>query len=110
MADDLYEAVELERVADWRIKKAGEDPADSESRKAAELLQALADDLRTLVGSPAFVEYRAICHWLDEYDGVEDAAERAHAYRVGIGVEHFPASGEDYLRTLIRFARETFGA
>jgi hypothetical protein len=110
MTDDLQEAVELERIADWRIRKAGENPADRDNRAAARLLQKLADDLRGLVDSRAFVEYRAICHWLDEYEGMEDFAERAHAYRIGIGIEHFPVGGEEYLRILTRFAKETFGA
>jgi hypothetical protein len=107
--DDPEEAVELERIADWRIKKLGEDSSDTVSATAAKLLQKLADELRALTGSPAYAEYRAICGWLDEYDGREDFAERAHGYRLGIGVEHFPASGEEYLRTLTGFARETFG-
>ena len=110
MEGDPREVVELERVADWRIRKLGENPGDAESAVAAALLQKLADELRGLAGSPAYAEYRAICGWLDEYDGMEDFAERAHAYRVGIGVEHFPADGEAYLRVLTGFARETFGA
>src|SRR5262249_46293205 len=108
--DDPAEAVELERAADWRIRKFGADSSDRASESAAKLLQKLADEVRGLVGSPVFTEYRAICHWLDEYDGMEDFAERAHAYRVGIGVEHAPESGEAYLRVLIGFAKETFGA
>lgn len=108
-AADPEEAAELERVADWRIKKLGENPSDADSEPAAKLLQKLADEVRGLVAAPVYAEYRAICGWLDEYDGMADFAERAHAYRVGIGVTHFPASGEEYLRTLTRFAKETFG-
>jgi hypothetical protein len=109
-ADGPEEAAELERVADWRIKKLGADPSDVTSGTAAKLLQKLADEVRALTASPAYAEYRAICGWLDEYEGMADFAERAHAYRVGIGDDHFPAGGEEYLRTLIRFAKETFGA
>src|SRR5580658_1216617 len=57
---DLQEAVELERAADWRIRKLGENPEDAQSADAARLLQKLADDLRTLTGSPAYREYQAI--------------------------------------------------
>jgi hypothetical protein len=55
---DLPEALELERTADWRIKKLGENPDDAESARAAELLQKLADDLRALADSPAYRETR----------------------------------------------------
>ena len=107
---DLPEAVELERAADWRIKKLGGNPADGRSAEAAKLLQKLADDLRALPGSPAWREYQAICGWLDEFDGMAEMAEYAHDYRLRIGVDHFPADGEEYLRVLIGFAKDTFGA
>jgi hypothetical protein len=108
--DDLPEAVELERAADWRIRKLGDNPGDAESDAAARLLQKLADDLRALAGSPAYQEYQAICGWLDEFDGMAELAEYAQDYRSRIGVDRFPADGGDYLRVLIGFARETFGA
>jgi hypothetical protein len=107
---DPLEAIELERAADWRIKKLGENPSDRESETAAKLLQQLADDLRALAGSPAYREYHAICGWLDEFDGMAELSEYAHDYRLRIGVDHFPADGEAYLRVLIGFARDTFGA
>jgi hypothetical protein len=107
---DPPEAVELERAADWRIKKLGEDPGDRQSAAAAELLQKLADDLRRRSGSPAWREYQAICGWLDESDGTAELGEYAHAYRMRIGIDAFPADGDAYLRVLIGFAKETFGA
>jgi hypothetical protein len=106
---DPPEAIELERAADWRIKKLGEHPGDEASAAAAKLLQKLADDLRGLAGSPAWHEYQAICGWLDEFDGMAELAEYAHDYRLRIGVDHFPADGEAYLRVLIGFAKETYG-
>ena len=106
----MPEAVELERTADWRIRKLGENPADQVSAKAATLLQRLADEVRRLQGSPAYTEYTAIQNWLGEFDVMDDFAERAHEYRVGIGVEHFPEHGEAYLRALIALARDTAGA
>jgi hypothetical protein len=108
--DDPREVLELERTADWRIRKLGENMADAESATAAKLLQKLADDLRALTGSPAYKEYQAICGWLDEFDGMAALAEYAHDYRVRIGVDKFPADGEAYLRVLIGFAKDTFGA
>jgi hypothetical protein len=68
---DVAEAIELERTADWRIKKLGENPDDWQSAEAAELLQMLADEVRGLAmfGSSAYREYQAICGWLDEFDG-----------------------------------------
>jgi hypothetical protein len=107
---DLPEAIELERMADWRIKKLGEAPSDHESAEAAKLLQKLADDLRRLCGSPIYKEYQAICGWLDEFDGMAEVAEYAHDYRGRIGIDKFPENGEEYLRVLIGFAKDTFGA
>lgn len=110
MAEDPLEAVELERAADWRIKKLGENPDDRQSEEAAKLLQKLADDLRALSGSAPYKEYQAICGWLDEFDGMAELNEYAHDYRMRIGVDRFPANGEAYLRVLIGFAKDTFGA
>jgi hypothetical protein len=104
------EAVELERAADWRIKKLGGNPADAESAVAATLLQKLADDLRQTPGSMAYTEYTAILNWLGEFDVMEDFAERALEYRMRIGVDQFPDSGEAYLRALIQLAKDTAGA
>ena len=110
MAEDPLEAVELERTADWRIKKLGENPDDRQSAEAAKLLQKLADDVRGLTGSAAYKEYQAICGWLDESDGMAELSEYAQDYRARIGIDKFPVDGEEYLHVLIGFAKETFGA
>src|SRR3954465_6561072 len=107
MADDPIEAEELERAADWRIRKLGADPTDTQSAAAAKLLQNPADDLRRLRGSRAYTEYLAILNWLGEFDVTEDFAERAHAYRSHIGVEHFPEAAGAYRGALIPRAKET---
>jgi hypothetical protein len=107
---DPIEAAELERAADWRIRKLGENPADEASATAARRLQTLADDVRRLRGLPVYTEYLAILNWLGEFDVTEDFAERAHDYRSRIGVEHFPENGEAYLRALIALAKDTAGA
>ena len=101
---DSIEAAELERAADWRIRRFGEDPSDEISANAAKLLQKLADEVRGLVDSPAYTEYLAILNWLGEFDMTDDFAERAHDYRVGIGVDHFPENGEAYFNALITIA------
>jgi hypothetical protein len=110
MSEDLPEAVELERVADWRIRKLGENPNDAESARAAKLLQQLADELRVMAGSPAYREYQAICGWLAEFDGMVELGDHAHDYRMRIGIDQFPANGEEYLHALIGFAKDTFGS
>jgi hypothetical protein len=110
MSADILEAVELERAADWRIKKLGANPDDRQSDEAAKLLQKLADDVRGLAGSAAYREYQAICGWLDEFDGMAELQEYAQNYQARIGIDKFPADGEEYLRVLIGFAKETFGA
>ena len=110
MGDDTIEAEELERAADWRLRKVGENPQDAQSVAAADLLQKLADEVRGLRESPASVEYLAILNWLGEFDVIEEFAERANEYRSRIGVEHFPENGEAYLRALIALARDIAGA
>ena len=109
MADDPIEAEELEHAADWRIRKLGENPADTQSAAAAELLRKLAEEVRGLSGSPAYTEYLAILNWLGEFDVMEEFAERANAYRSRIGIEQFPESGQAYLQTLTALAREIAG-
>ena len=73
---------------------------------------ALASQRGARVGRLAglYTEYLAILNWLGEFDVMEDFAERAHDYRAGIGVDHFPENGETYLRALVALARETAGA
>jgi hypothetical protein len=107
--NDPAEAVELDRMADWRIKKIGENPADRQSAAAAALLQHLAEDLRARRGGSALAEYTAILNWLGEFDVMEDFAERAHDYRMRIGIDAFPENGEAYLQALTALARETAG-
>src|SRR5690349_1648482 len=109
MADGPIEAEELERAADWRIRKLGEDPADAQSATAAKLLQKLAGEMRGQCRSPAYTEYLAILNWLGEFDVMEEFGERAHAYRSRIGIDHFPESAEAYLRSLITLAKEIAG-
>ena len=109
---DVQEVIELERAADWRIKKLGENPGDRQSAEAAELLQMLADQVRGLAGFglPVYREYQAICGWLDEFDGMAELQEYAQDYRARIGIDKFPTDGEEYLRVLIGFAKDAFGA
>ena len=107
--DEPIEASDLERAADWRIKKVGENPADRQSAEAAKLLQKLAGDVRQLRGSPAHIEYLAILNWLGEFDVSDDFAAQLHDYRSRIGVDHFPENGEAYLRALIELAKDAAG-
>jgi hypothetical protein len=108
--DDLFEAEELQRVADWRMRKADEDPADENSAAAARQLEKLAEDVRRLRGSPLFQEYLAICNWLGESDGIADFSLLANDYRARIGIDRSPENGEAYLRALIDLAKQTSGA
>ncbi len=104
----MEEAEELERVAEWRMRKVDADPSDAVSRDAAALLERLAEEVRRLPGTPVSREYTAIRNWLSESDDIIDFADMADAYRAQIGVEHAPADGEAYLRALIELARRTF--
>ncbi|HEY8287696.1 MAG TPA: hypothetical protein VIG49_00420 [Acetobacteraceae bacterium] len=107
--DDPPEVQDLAAAAEWRMRKVDADPADHQSRAAAEALTGLAEQMRALQGSDLFKEYRAICGWLDEFDGMEDFAHLAHEYRAGIGFGREVPSGEVYLRALIALAKESFG-
>jgi hypothetical protein len=106
----MEEAEELERTAEWRLRKVDADPTDEQSRTAAALLDRLANDLRGRADSPLFREYTAICNWLGESDGIADFMDMANDYRARIGVDHSPPDGESYLQALIDLAKRTFGA
>ncbi len=103
----MEEAEELERAAEWRMRKVDADPSDATSRAAAALLEKLAEDVRQLSGSQLFREYIAICNWLAESDSIVDFADLANDYRARIGVDRWPEDGEAYLRSLIELARQT---
>jgi hypothetical protein len=105
----MEEAEELERAAEWRMRKVDADPSDTVSRDAAMVLERLAEDVRRLPGTSVFREYTAICNWLSESDEIVDFADMANDYRARIGVDHAPADGEAYLRALIDLAKRTFG-
>ena len=109
MDEELPEVIELERVAAWRQRKVDARPADEQSAKAARQLQKLADDLRHAPNAKLLEEYRCICNWLSESDGISDFVLRAQDYREMIGFGEWAATGDDYLRSLIGLAQETFG-
>lgn len=106
---DPPEVTDLEAAAAWRLRKVDANPDDRPSAEAAQRLQQLADDLRALQASPLYKEYGAICNWLAESDDISDFVLLAHDYRLRIGIDTFPATGEDYLRALLALARQTFG-
>ncbi|MGH7042088.1 MAG: hypothetical protein ACREFY_08150 [Acetobacteraceae bacterium] len=106
--DDPAEAEELDRAAEWRLRKVDADPTDRQSAAAAVELARLAAELRRLRGTPLHAEYAALCNWLGESDGITEFSLHAHEYRCGIGFAHVPATGEDYLRALIELAKQTF--
>jgi hypothetical protein len=106
----MEEAEDLERVAEWRMRKVDADPTDTTSREASALLEKLAADVRRSHGSAAFREFTAICNWLSESDEIADFADMANDYRAGIGIDYFPQDGDAYLRALIDLAKRMFGA
>jgi len=109
MHEDISEVVELERVADWRLRKVDANPSDGQSARAARQLQKLADDLRRASNAKLLEEYRCVCNWLSESDGISDFVLRAQDYREMIGFGEWPETSDDYLRALIAMAQETFG-
>ncbi len=106
----MEEAEELERAAEWRLRKVDADASDEVSREAAALLAMLAEDVRRLAGGAVHREYTMICNWLGEFGEIADFMDMAQDYRGRVGVDRFPADGEAYLRALIELAKQTFGA
>ena len=106
---DFDEAAELERAADWRLRKVDANPADEQSAKAARQLQRLADDLRRAPNPKLTDELRCVCNWLGESDGISDFLLRVRDFRERIGFGEWAETGDDYIRTLIGLAQETFG-
>ncbi len=95
---------ELERTAEWRSRKDG-----TRSVKAAGQLRKLADDLRRGADAKLVDELQCVCNWLSESDGISDFQLRARDYREMIGFGEWAETGDDYVRTLIGLAQETFG-
>jgi hypothetical protein len=106
---DPPEVSDLEAAAEWRLRKVDADPDDRQSAEAAARMQKLADDLRDLRSSALYREYGAVCNWLAESDDISDFTQIAHDYRLRIGIDAFPDTGEEYLRALLQMARQTFG-
>ena len=107
--EDLLEAEELERTADWRLRKVDADPSDVRSSAAAAQLRKLAAELRSLEETPAFAEYQCLCNWLSESDGLSDLQLRREDFRMMLGFGTWADDGAGYLRVLLEMARETFG-
>ena len=107
--EDLPEAAELEQVAEWRLRQVDARPDDERSDKAARQLRKLADDLRGAPNVKLLEEYRCVCNWLSESDGISDFLLRAQDYREMIGFGEWSETGDDYLRAMIGLAQETFG-
>jgi hypothetical protein len=109
MDEDMPEVTELERAADWRLRKADARPSDEQSAKAARQLRKLAADLRRAPNAKLLEEYRCVCNWLSESDGISDFVLRAQDYREMIAFGEWAETGDDYIRALIGLAQETFG-
>jgi len=109
MDEDNPEAAELERVAEWRMRKVDAKPSDEQSAKAARQLRKLAGDLRRTPNEKLLEEFRCVCNWLSESDGISDFVLRAQDYREMIAFGEWAETGDDYMRALIGLANETFG-
>jgi hypothetical protein len=107
--DDQPEAAELERVADWRLRRVDARPEDQQSAKAAAQLRKLSVELRRAPNAKLLEEYRCVCNWLSESDGITEFQLRARDYREMIGFGEWAETADDYLRALIGLAQETFG-
>ena len=109
MDEDIPEIAELEQTAAWRARTVDADPSDTRSAKAAAQLQKLADDLRRGADAKLLDEYRCVCNWLSESDGISDLALHTQYFRDRIGFGTWAETGDDYLRALLELARETSG-
>jgi hypothetical protein len=109
MDEDIPEIAELEHTAEWRSRIVDAKPSDEQSAKAARQLRRLADELRKAPNPKLLEEYRCICNWLSESDGISDFQLRAQDFREMIAFGEWAETGDDYLRALIALAQETFG-
>ena len=107
--DAMPEVEQLERAAEWRLRKVDADPTDERSAAAARQLQKLAEELRPLSGSKLYAEYQCMCNWLGESDGLSELQLRAEDFRLMLGFGTWADSGEGYLRALLEMAKETMG-
>ena len=103
---DHPEAEALDRAAEWRLRQADADPADTTRLAAARHLQKLAEEMRALPASKLLEEYRCLCHWLSASDGISDLAQATHGYNQRIGYGEWPETATEYLRVLNRFANQ----
>jgi hypothetical protein len=106
----IEEADELERAAEWRMRKVDAEPDDAVSRDAAALLERLAAEVRALAGSAVARQYGAICNWLGESGEIADFMDMVGDRRARIGVDWMPEDGASYLQSLVALAKGTFGA
>jgi hypothetical protein len=106
----IEEAGELERAAEWRMRKVDADTGDAVSRDAAALLERLAAEVRALDGSAVAREYGAICNWLGESGEIADFMDMVGDRRARIGVDWVPENGASYIWSLVELAKRTFGA
>jgi hypothetical protein len=105
MTPEPPEIEELERTAEWRLRKVDADAGDTASAAAATLLQGLAEDLRRCDYAALWTELRSIGNWMEESDAISDYVDLTADYRARIGVSDHPATGADYLRGLLVIAR-----
>ncbi len=103
MTPEPSEIEELERTAEWRLRRV--DAGETSSAAAGTLLQRLAEDLRRNDYAQLWAELQSIGNWLGESDAISDYAELASEYRTRIGISDHPASGADYLRGLLAIAQ-----
>jgi hypothetical protein len=100
-------ADELESTAAWRLRKADEYPEDERNTIAANLLEHLANQVRSLVGSDLHAELsqteQSFCG--DLFSVIEEENQ----YRRQIGLREFPKTGRDLLSALLRLYKQNVG-
>src|ERR1700721_853760 len=69
-------------------------------RKGGREFQKTPDDLRHAPNAKLLEEYRCVCNWLSESDGISDFVLRAQDYREMIAFGEWAETGDDYLRAL----------
>ena len=109
MEDDIPEVMRTRTGRGVASAQSRRQASDEQSAKAARQLQKLADDLRRAPNAKLLEEYRCVCNWLSESDGISDFVLRAQDYREMIAFGEWAETGDDYLRALIGMAQETFG-
>jgi hypothetical protein len=93
-ADRLSRLVDVEATADWRWRKDEQFPQDQRNRKAAELLDRLAQEIPALNGGPLHLR-------LETFADEEMFSLEISGKLKAVGFRYYPRSGQELLQDIV---------